>query len=211
MPHHVYCQAGESLADRMFAPLLVDYGFSSGQISTWSGVHGLLASIGGSLCGGKLASVTAISNAVFAALVVRLAGALIQLMFVVTPAWHTPALVVATLTVEGFCGGLLTTCVFAYMMSIVRGGDAVLRSHCPQVDARISATHFSLLAAIEVAGKSLPSLLSGFLLDALGVPVYYVLATVVSAVCGDAIDNIMASSRHPPLSLPSLGGSVPCE
>jgi len=49
---------------------------------------------------------------------------------------------------------MLTTAMFAFMMS--------------RVDKRIGATHFTLLAAVEVVGKSIPGLGAGALVDALG-------------------------------------------
>ena len=82
-------------------------------------MYGLLASIAGSFCGGKLSSMMPIPKAVLVSLVVRLFGAVMQLLFVVTPTWHTPGPAIATMMAEGFCGGLLTTSIFAYMMSIV--------------------------------------------------------------------------------------------
>jgi len=55
---------------------------------------------------------------------------------------------------ESFCGGLLTTIIFTYMMA--------------SVDKSIGATHYSMLSTVELAGKSIPSITSGLLAEALG-------------------------------------------
>jgi hypothetical protein len=69
---------------------------------------------------------------------------------------------------EHFFGGILTTTMFALMMS--------------SVDRRIGATHFTLLASIEVIGKSGPRLASGFFVDVLGYQVVFATAVALSAV-----------------------------
>jgi MFS transporter, PAT family, beta-lactamase induction signal transducer AmpG len=55
---------------------------------------------------------------------------------------------------EEVAGGGLTTAMFAFMMA--------------RVDRRIGATHYTLLAGIEVFGKTPGALLSGALADAVG-------------------------------------------
>ena len=52
---------------------------------------------------------------------------------------------------EHFFGGMLTTAMFALMMS--------------KVDRRIGATHYTVLASVEVIGKSITGLSSGWLAD----------------------------------------------
>ena len=67
---------------------------------------------------------------------------------------------------EHFFGGLLTTSMFALMMS--------------SVDRRIGATHFTLLASVEVIGKSAPGLLSGFFVDKVGFQPVFAASVVLS-------------------------------
>merc|ERR550537_636430 len=55
---------------------------------------------------------------------------------------------------ESFCGGLLTTIIFTYMMA--------------SVDKSIGATHYTMLSTVELAGKSIPSITSGLLAEAVG-------------------------------------------
>merc|ERR1712023_388290 len=60
----------------------------------------------------------------------------------------------ALIVYESFCGGLLTTIIFTYMMA--------------SVDKSIGATHYSMLSTVELAGKSIPSIAFGLLAEAVG-------------------------------------------
>src|SRR5205085_8110268 len=74
--------------------------------------------------------------------------------------------VIAIASVEHFFAGALTTCMFALMMS--------------RVDKRIGGTHYTLLAAVEVFGKSGPALTSGVLVDAVGFSTTFIVAIALS-------------------------------
>ncbi len=155
---------GETLVDSMFKPFLVDLGYDAPTIGLWVGSWGLGFSIAGSLVGGLLASRLAPVTAVGIAAALRV-GPL---------AWEwglaafgaSPEAVIAATCSEHFFGGVLTTCMFAFMMR--------------QVDARIGATHFTLLAVVEVLGKAPAALLSGFLAQALGYAGLFGLGTLLS-------------------------------
>ena len=67
---------------------------------------------------------------------------------------------------EHFFGGALTLALFAFMMS--------------RVDRRIGATHYTLLAAVEVWGKQPAALVSGWITDATSYPFIFGLAFVLS-------------------------------
>jgi MFS transporter, PAT family, beta-lactamase induction signal transducer AmpG len=71
-------------------------------------------------------------------------------------ALHTPSAtgVVSVTLAEHFFGGVLTTALFAFMMS--------------RVDRRIGATHYTLLASVEVIGKAPGGPLAGLLHDRVG-------------------------------------------
>ena len=63
-------------------------------------------------------------------------------------------------------GGALTTAVFALMMS--------------RVDRRIAATHYTVIATIEVLGKSPSAWFSGYAATALGYSGVFAAATLLS-------------------------------
>src|SRR4029078_10880269 len=68
----------------------------------------------------------------------------------------TPLRVVTVTCVEHFFAGALTTAMFAYMRS--------------RVDRRIGATHYTLLATVEVWGKLPAAAVSGLIADRTSYP-----------------------------------------
>ncbi|MEJ7733827.1 MAG: hypothetical protein WKG00_32110 [Polyangiaceae bacterium] len=157
---------GESMADAMFKPFLVDHGFTAAQIGLWSGTWGMGASLLGSLAGGLLATRLPIVGAL------AITGAL-RAVPLVAEWWLTlgqplAEQVVAITLAEHFFGGALTTAMFAFMMS--------------RVDPRIGATHFTALAALEVLGKAPAGIASGWVAVRWGYPAVFAAAVTLSAV-----------------------------
>jgi PAT family beta-lactamase induction signal transducer AmpG len=138
---------GEAVSDNMFKPYLLDQGFSKAQISMWTGVYGMGFSTAGSLAGGfvvnQLANrcghqesdrkvteqVAGGSNSVLLS-AVTLASALEAVAQIgrfcaacasagVLSSEHGQLALQALIMYESFCGGLLTTIIFTYMMASV--------------------------------------------------------------------------------------------
>eukprot|EP00039_Didymoeca_costata_P020834 m.342569 g.342569 ORF g.342569 m.342569 type:complete len:433 (-) comp21572_c0_seq1:100-1398(-) len=171
---------GEGLGDVMFKPMLIDLGISKGDIGLWSGVYGMGFSICGSLAGGFVSSKMSFTSALTFALVARLYPQFLRLSVAnMSPPEH--ALVAPTLSstqidficytmwIEAFFGGLLSTCMFTYMMS--------------KVNKELGSSHFALLATLEVVGKSFATTFSGVVADVLGLVALYKIAIVLSAAC----------------------------
>jgi len=155
---------GETMADTMFKPFLVDAGYGGQEIGLWVGTWGMLFSIVGSIGGGLLASRRPLLEAVAITAVLRaipVAGE--WWLSLVTP---TPGRVVSVTCAEHLFGGALTTAMFAFMMG--------------RVDKRIGATHYTLLAAIEVWGKLPAGWVSGFITAHTSYSYLFGLATVLS-------------------------------
>lgn len=155
---------GESMADAMFRPFLFDAGYTREQIGLWIGTWGMVFSLAGSFLGGILASRIRILHALAAA-------ALFRAVAVGGEWWLSlvgPTLerTVAVIAAEQLFGGAVTTAMFAYMMS--------------RVDRRIGATHYTLLATVEVLGKQVASIASGALGDAAGYPTVFGVGTVLA-------------------------------
>lgn len=156
---------GEAMVDAMFKPFLVDAGFPPHRIGLWVGTYGMIASIVGSLAGGFLAQRLSLLAAVGVTSVLR--------SFAMAGEWYLAAagppaegaVVVVTLA-EHLFGGALTTAVFAFMMSRAR------RS--------IGATHYTVLASVEVLGKSPAVWLSGTLAETMGYAGLFALGTALS-------------------------------
>jgi len=155
---------GENMADTMFKPFLVDAGFGRQQIGLWVGTWGMFFSIAGSVTGGLLATRRPLLQAVAITAVCRalpVAGE--WWLSTVEP---TATKVIAVTCAEHFFGGALTTAMFAFMMS--------------RVNKRIGATHYTLLAAVEVWGKVPAAVVSGAITDATSYTFLFGLATVLS-------------------------------
>lgn len=156
---------GESLIEPLWSPFLIDHGLTRGEIGLYVGTYGMVASIGGSLAGGLLATRVAIPRALLAASALRVAALALQASI----AWeetasHVP--VIVSTCAEHFFSGVLTTVMFALMMS--------------HTDRRIGATHYTLLATLEVIGKAPLSIASGAIAEALGVRGGFALGVALS-------------------------------
>jgi MFS family permease len=155
---------GETMADTMFKPFLVDAGYGREQIGLWVGTWGMLFSIVGSFGGGLLASRIPLLRAVAVTAALRALPVGGEWWLAVVEA--TPERVLVVTCAEHLFGGALTTALFAYMMS--------------RVDRRIGATHYTLLAAVEVWGKLPAAWASGAIAQVTGYPFLFALATVLS-------------------------------
>ena len=138
---------GESMSDVLYKLFLVDAGIRPGQIGLWVGTWGTGASILGSAAGGLLATRVPL----FRALVVTATLRLFPLMgrWWLAQTGVSDAGVIGVTLAEEFFGGALTTVMFAFMMS--------------RVDRRVGATHYTLFASIEVAGKAPGGPIAGLL------------------------------------------------
>ncbi len=158
---------GETLADVLFEPWLQRVvGIPLETVAIYGG-WGMGGSLLGSVAGGLLATRVRLLRAVGVAAAVRAVPLVAMWALVAGLVAPSEANIVLVTTVEHFFAGLLTTCMFAFMMS--------------QVDKRIGATHFTLLAAVEVAGKSLPGLGAGWLVDRAGWSPVFLAGVVLSA------------------------------
>lgn len=143
---------GETMVDVLFKLFLLDAGFKASQIGQWVGTWGTVASLLGSAAGGLLATRMPVLGALALASCLR--------VFPLGWEWWlalqgpTQTGVIAATVAEHFFGGVLTTTLFAFMMS--------------RVDRRIGATHYTLLASVEVIGKGPSGPLAGFLYSKLG-------------------------------------------
>jgi predicted MFS family arabinose efflux permease len=157
---------GETAADRMFQPFLVDHHIEAWRTTLWLGTYGMVASLLGSVGGGLLAGRMRLLSAVTVTAGLRVLPLVAQLALVAGLFPVTAQSVIPITCAEHFFGGALTTAMFAFMMS--------------RVDRRIGATHFTLLASVEVLGKSLPGLLSGAVAERWGYPPVYAFAVAAS-------------------------------
>ena len=157
---------GESLADKMYTPFLIDRGHSPADVGLWLGTWGMIASLLGSTLGGVLASRRGLLQSVVLTASVRAVPLALQWAQTADLLPVNASTVIAVNCAEHFFGGALTTCMFALMMS--------------RVDRRIGGTHYTLLASVEVGGKSLTAVSSGLLAQKFGYPPVFLGAVAVT-------------------------------
>ncbi|XP_062935656.1 major facilitator superfamily domain-containing protein 3 isoform X2 [Cynocephalus volans] len=158
---------GEQGASSLFPLLLLDRGASALELGLWNGVGAMACSIAGSSLGGALLSRHwQPLHLLRLVLRLRLGGLACQtalLFHLDTPGaslGHGTALrgaALLSLCLQHLLGGLVTTVTFTVMM------------RCSQLAASaLQATHYSLLATLELLGKLLLGALAGALADGLG-------------------------------------------
>lgn len=172
---------GESLSDSVFEPFLQrQLGLSKEAVAGFALV-GQVGSLVGSMTGGLVAARLSLLRAVGVTSAIRAVS--LVAMWALAAGLLPPSngVITAVTGLEHFFAGLVTTCMFAFMMS--------------QVDKAVGATHFTLLAAIEVIGKSPSGLVSGALVDSLGwAPVFLLGAGLSWAFLG----LLLPLRRHAP-------------
>lgn len=191
---------GESMSDVMWKPFLQrSLQLGGTTVAAWDSTWGMAFSIAGSLMGGVLASRLGPLRAVTWCLLGRLLPAVLVALsgylLVGTasgPVWTggdgggVSAWLIGVTCAEELTGGALTTTTFALMMSTV--------------DRQIGATHFTALAAVEVAGKAPGGLLAGPLVDRVGFGATFIAALGLAAIAFVSLAHlrrVMARSPSP--------------
>ncbi len=167
---------GETMNDAMLGPFLVDRGFSPSQVGLWMGTYGLVCSLLGSAVGGLVARRVRLERAVLLAATWRVLPLAGYVALALTR--PGPGAIVAVLCVECFFAGLLTTTLFALMMS--------------RVDRAIGATHFTVLASVEVLGKLPGQMVSGAIASVAGYAALFALGTLLSAAFVPLVSRLRA-------------------
>jgi len=135
------------------------------DVAVWLNAWGMVPSILGSVAGGVLAARLSPFRAIAIAATLRAAAVCVYALVALTTTTDFSALIAAS-WIEEVTGGALTTAMFAFMMS--------------RIDARIGATHYTLLACLEVAGKLPGGGLSGVVAQYLGFAACFGLAAGLS-------------------------------
>ena len=164
-------KTGESISDGMFKPFLERGAhWSESRIGLIVGTWGMLISLAGSFLGGVIASRLGVYRALVSFAIARTLaiGPIVWLATLAPEAVGSSEVLIAK-GLEEITGGGLTTAMFAFMMA--------------RVDRRIGATHYTLLAGVEVLGKTPGLLLSGLVADQIGFAGTFASGLAVSLVC----------------------------
>lgn len=173
-------KAGEALADQVFEPWLVRVAGYEMHVAAGFAGWGMAGSLLGSAVGAVIATRYRLLTAVGIAAAVRSLPIFGMWAMVAGLYAPSPRDIIVLTTFEHFFAGMLTTAMFAYMMS--------------RVDKRIGATHFTLLAAVELVGKAVPGLAAGALVDSLGWSPVFLIAAIFSLVFVGLVPVLNATS-----------------
>lgn len=155
---------GESMSDAMWKQYVLAH-HDKAVIGLWLHTIGMIPSILGSVAGGLVAARITPARAIAVTAALR-AAAVVGYAAIAAAGVTDLHVLVALSWLEDATGGALTTAMFAFMMS--------------QVDRRIGATHYTVLASLEVAGKAPGSVLSGAVADAAGFAACFAIAAALS-------------------------------
>lgn len=158
-------KTGESMADAMWKPMLLDRGVAAADIGLWAGTWGMICSLIGTSYAGLLARTTPLPRLLLYTATLRALGLLAEWWAAAVPGLGDAALIAIT-CLEHLAGGTITTVVFALMMR--------------HTDREIGATHYTLLASVEVLGKAPLGALSGMITETIGYPSLFALAVLLS-------------------------------
>lgn len=155
---------GDAAAAIMTAPLLVDLGFSKPEIAFANKTVGAVAALVGSLLA---AAVVYWLGLRWALLATSLLMMLTNLMFVVLAmAGHDVGLLALSIGLENFSSALGGTVLVVYLSQLC--------------DLRYTATQYALLSALTNIARALLATPSGFVQEAVGWPVFFLLSTAAA-------------------------------
>ncbi|XP_054947111.1 major facilitator superfamily domain-containing protein 3 isoform X4 [Physeter macrocephalus] len=159
---------GEQGTSGLFPLLLLDCGISAPELGLWNGVGAVACSIAGSSLGGALLARRRQPLPLLkSALQFHLGGLACQTAMLfhldspgasLAPSTVLRGTALLSLCLQHFLGGLVTTTTFTLMMRCSQLAPSALQQ----------ATHYSLLASLELLGKLLMGTLAGALADSLG-------------------------------------------
>uniref|UniRef100_A0A8I3WF20 Major facilitator superfamily domain containing 3 n=1 Tax=Callithrix jacchus TaxID=9483 RepID=A0A8I3WF20_CALJA len=153
---------GEQGASSLFPLLLLDHGISAPELGLWNGVGAMVCSIAGSSL--------ALPRVPHPPTCIQSLGPWGQEPGALLTS-ALPGAALLSLCLQHFLGGLVTTATFTGMM------------RCSQLAPRaLQATHYSLLATLELLGKLLLGALAGALVDGLGPHSCFSLLLILSAL-----------------------------
>ncbi|WP_407525305.1 AmpG family muropeptide MFS transporter [Methylobacterium oryzisoli] len=147
----------------MANPLYIDMKFTLSEIATVSKVYGVWIGIAGAFAGGIAVSRIGLHAAL---LVGGIAAAASNLMFAwLALAGHDLPLLVASISIDNFAGAFAGTALIAYMSSLTSPAFA--------------ATQYALLSSLYALPGKFVGGLSGFAVEAMGYPAFFVATAAV--------------------------------
>lgn len=160
----VFYKFGDAFAGVMTNPFLIDVGFSLKEIGTAVKTFGFFATLFGLFAGGWLVARVGMIKALWICGILQMVS---NLMFLLQ-AWagYNYPLLMAVIGVENLAGGMGTAVFVAYISGLC--------------NIAFTATHYALLSALAATGRTWLSTSSGWFVEQLGWPEFFVLSTVLA-------------------------------
>jgi MFS transporter, PAT family, beta-lactamase induction signal transducer AmpG len=174
----VLYKLGDALVNNMSTPFLLKMGFTQTDIGAIQGGMGLLATIVGVLAGGAILSQIGINRSLWVFGGLQAISNLAY--FVLSLVGRDYSILVLTINIENFCGGLGTAAFIAFLMSLC--------------DRRFSATQYALLSSLMAVSRDILVAPAGKLAEITGWSQFF-LISIVLAVPGLLLLPIFAPWR----------------
>jgi PAT family beta-lactamase induction signal transducer AmpG len=155
----------ESLAQNMLTPFLLKTGFTQTDIGAVQGGVGLFATIAGSIIGGAIMGRIGINKSLW---IFGAAQALSNLMYyVLALLGQNQPFLIASVTVEYFCYGMVASGMVAFLMDIC--------------SMRFSATQYALLSSLMAVSRDILVAPAGRIAESVGWPTFFMI-TVLAGI-----------------------------
>ncbi|WP_396336444.1 AmpG family muropeptide MFS transporter [Fischerella sp. JS2] len=181
---------GDALLSNMATPFLLTIGFTKTDIGAIQVGMGLIATIVGALVGGVVLSKIGINRSLWVFGALQALSNLAYFILAQPQFSQNYQLLVLTINIENFCGGLGTAAFVAFLMSL-----------CNQ---RFSATQYALLSSLMAVSRDILAAPAGAIAKSTGWPTFF-LITIIAAVPGLLLLPVFAPWNPQPIAMPRPG------
>ncbi|MCP6757240.1 MAG: AmpG family muropeptide MFS transporter [Fischerella sp. CENA71] len=181
---------GDALLSNMATPFLLTIGFTKTDIGAIQVGMGLIATIVGALVGGAVLSRIGINRSLWVFGALQALSNLAYFILAQPQFTQNYQLLVVTINIENFCGGLGTAAFVAFLMSL-----------CNQ---RFSATQYALLSSLMAVSRDILAAPAGAIAKSTGWSTFF-LITIIAAVPGLLLLPVFAPWNPQPIAMPRPG------
>jgi len=155
---------GDALAGVMSNPFYIELGFTKIEIANISKAFGLAATISGGVIGGMMVSRLGIIKSLFICGILQMISNLIFVLQAM--AGHNLTMLVLTIGIENFSGGMGTAAFVAYLSSLC--------------NMAYTATQYALLSSFMAFGRTMLSSSGGWLADNMNWVAFFIVTTIAA-------------------------------
>ncbi|MGJ5673498.1 MAG: AmpG family muropeptide MFS transporter [Nostochopsis sp.] len=181
---------GDALLSNMATPFLLTIGFTKTDIGAIQVGMGLIATIVGALVGGLVLSRIGINRSLWVFGALQALSNLAYFILAQPQFTQNYQLLVVTINIENFCGGLGTAAFVAFLMSLC--------------DQRFSATQYALLSSLMAVSRDILAAPAGAIAKSTGWSTFFLLS-IIAAVPGLLLLPVFAPWNPQPIAMPRPG------